>query len=161
MILMEANTLLGPLEGVSPKILTFLGLNGTRMACCHFMAHKKSLFLGPTPSNGPRNGYCPHQNHYVLHHINDRHINSYFQSHPRFKAEDFDHWITLLTVAGCLVNVTACRYIYITDVRRSQLTFQKLTLIMMPMASDAKITHWRVPADGYFPFNIPKHPYRA
>ncbi len=36
---------------------------------------KVSIF-GPTASNSPRNGYCPHQNHYVLRHINNRYINS-------------------------------------------------------------------------------------
>jgi len=37
---------------------------------------KKSWFLGPTPSNGPGNRCCPHQNHYVPSHINNRYINS-------------------------------------------------------------------------------------
>jgi hypothetical protein len=32
MILMRANLLLGPLEGVALKISTFLGTNGTRFA---------------------------------------------------------------------------------------------------------------------------------
>jgi hypothetical protein len=27
---------------------------------------------GPTPSNGPRNGWCPHQKHYVPRHLNSR-----------------------------------------------------------------------------------------
>jgi hypothetical protein len=40
MILMRANPLLGPLEGVSPENLDFLGPNGTCFACCHFRAHK-------------------------------------------------------------------------------------------------------------------------
>ena len=39
---------------------------------------KKVLNSGPTPSNGPRNGYCPPQNHYVPHHINNRYINSFY-----------------------------------------------------------------------------------
>ncbi len=29
---------------------------------------------GPTPSSGPRNEYCLHQNHYVPRHINSRYI---------------------------------------------------------------------------------------
>ncbi len=29
------------------------------------------------PYHVPRNGYCPHQNHYVPRHINNRYINSY------------------------------------------------------------------------------------
>jgi hypothetical protein len=37
---------------------------------------KKVLISGSTPSNGPHNGYCPHQNHYVPRHI-FRYINSY------------------------------------------------------------------------------------
>ncbi len=52
LILMQANSLLGPLEGVGPEI------------------------SGPIPSNGPRNEYCLHQNHYVSRHINNRYINS-------------------------------------------------------------------------------------
>jgi hypothetical protein len=39
---------------------------------------KKVSISGPTPSNGPRNGYCLHQIHYVPRHINNRDINSYF-----------------------------------------------------------------------------------
>ncbi len=31
---------------------------------------------GPTPSSGPRNEYCLHQNHYVPRHINNRYIKS-------------------------------------------------------------------------------------
>ncbi len=34
-------------------------------------------FPGPTPSNGPCNGSCPPQNHYVPRHINNRYFNSY------------------------------------------------------------------------------------
>jgi hypothetical protein len=37
-----------------------------------FQGPKKSQFPGPTPSNGPRNGYCPLQNHYVPRHISNR-----------------------------------------------------------------------------------------
>ncbi len=35
---------------------------------------KKVLISGPTPSNGTCNGYCPHQNHYVPRHVNNRYI---------------------------------------------------------------------------------------
>jgi hypothetical protein len=56
MVLKRANPLLRALQGVGPK---------------------KSRFPGPPPSNSPRNGSCPPQNHYVLSHINNRCINSY------------------------------------------------------------------------------------
>ncbi len=36
MILMRANPLLGPLEGVGPDILTFMDPNGIRFAPCQF-----------------------------------------------------------------------------------------------------------------------------
>ncbi len=38
---------------------------------------KKSWFPGPTPSNAPRNGSCPPQNHYLPRHINKRYITCY------------------------------------------------------------------------------------
>jgi hypothetical protein len=69
MILMRANPLLGPLEGVGPENRDFLG-------------PKQVSFSGPTLSNVPRNWIFPHQNHYVPLHINNRYINSYF--HPDF-----------------------------------------------------------------------------
>ncbi len=56
MVLRRANPLLGALKAVGPGNLDF---------------------PGPTPSNGPRNGSCPPQNHYVPCHINNRYINSY------------------------------------------------------------------------------------
>jgi hypothetical protein len=31
---------------------------GTRFARCHFRAKKSIRFLGPTPSNGPQNGFA-------------------------------------------------------------------------------------------------------
>ncbi len=37
-----------------------------------FQGPKMSPFSGPTPSSGPRNGCCPHQNHFVPSHINNR-----------------------------------------------------------------------------------------
>jgi hypothetical protein len=39
---------------------------------CHFRAQKKSRFSGPAPANDPCNGSCPHQNHYVPGHTNNR-----------------------------------------------------------------------------------------
>jgi hypothetical protein len=38
---------------------------------------KKVSISGPTLSNGPRNEYCPHQNHNIPRHIHNRYINSY------------------------------------------------------------------------------------
>ncbi len=55
----RANPLLGPLEG--------------GFARCHLGAQKFSIFRDP-PSNGPYNGRCPHQNHYVPRHINNSYI---------------------------------------------------------------------------------------
>jgi hypothetical protein len=66
MILRRENRLLGPLEGVSPGNLDFFGPKWPSFR-----------FPGPTPSNGPRNGYCPPQNHYVSRHINNRYMNGY------------------------------------------------------------------------------------
>jgi hypothetical protein len=33
---------------------------------------KEVSISGPSPYNGPRNGYCPPQNHYVPRHKNNR-----------------------------------------------------------------------------------------
>ncbi len=44
----------------------------------HSLRPKKSRFSGPNPYNGPCNGYCPPQNHYVPRHKNNMHINIYF-----------------------------------------------------------------------------------
>ena len=41
---------------------------------------KKVLISGTTPYNGPRNEYCPPQNHYVPRHKNNRYINSYYDT---------------------------------------------------------------------------------
>jgi hypothetical protein len=41
-----------------------------------FPGPKKSQFPGPIPSNVPRNGSCPPQNHYVPRHINNRIVNT-------------------------------------------------------------------------------------
>ncbi len=84
MILRRANPLLGPLEGVQWALdnSTFLGPNDTRFTRCHFRVQKSLDFQAPPPSNGPCNGYCPPQNHYVPRHINNRYINSYFTRSP-------------------------------------------------------------------------------
>jgi hypothetical protein len=36
-------SILDPLEGVGPELSTFLGPNGTRFACCHFIAQKSII----------------------------------------------------------------------------------------------------------------------
>jgi hypothetical protein len=66
MILMRANPLLRPLEGVGPEILTLWG------SLVAISGPKKDSISGPIPSNGPRNGYCPHQNLNVPRHLNNR-----------------------------------------------------------------------------------------
>jgi hypothetical protein len=77
--MMQANSLLEPLEGVDPEISCFWA----QMALTSLFAisgPKKVLISGPTTSNGPRHGYCLHQNYYVPRHINNRYIkniNSY------------------------------------------------------------------------------------
>jgi hypothetical protein len=65
MVLMRANPLLRPLEWVGLEIKTFLGPE---------MAVSKA---SATPSNGLYNAYCPHQNHYLPRHINNRYIYSF------------------------------------------------------------------------------------
>jgi hypothetical protein len=47
-ILMRANPLLGPLEGVGPENIDFLSPNGTKFACCHIRAQKGLNFQSPT-----------------------------------------------------------------------------------------------------------------
>jgi hypothetical protein len=49
MILMAANLLLGPLEGLSLKISTFLGPKGARFACCHFAQKRLDCQSPPLP----------------------------------------------------------------------------------------------------------------
>ncbi len=44
MILMWADPLFRPFEGVGPENLNFLGPNGTQFAHCHFMAQKSLDF---------------------------------------------------------------------------------------------------------------------
>ncbi len=58
---MGANPLLGPLEGVGPENRDFFGpWNGHahERRECH-LGPKKPRFSGPTPSNGPSNGFAP------------------------------------------------------------------------------------------------------
>jgi hypothetical protein len=62
MILMLANPFRRPLEGVALKIETFLGFEMATQSECH-LGPKKSRLSGPTPFNGPSNGFAPHQNH--------------------------------------------------------------------------------------------------
>jgi hypothetical protein len=57
---MQANPLLRALEGAGPEISTFWA----QMALASLIA-----FSGHTPSIGPHNGYCQHQNHYILRHV--------------------------------------------------------------------------------------------
>jgi hypothetical protein len=57
MILMPENTFRGPLEGVSPENREFFGHSkGNERSECH-LGPKMSRFSGPTPSNGPSNGF--------------------------------------------------------------------------------------------------------
>ncbi len=58
--------------------LDFFGPKWHSLRSYPFQGPKKSRFLVPTPSNAPRNGSCPPQNHYVPRHINNRYTNSYF-----------------------------------------------------------------------------------
>jgi hypothetical protein len=53
MILMQANTFLGPLEGMGPGNLDSLGSNWLSERSKPFQGPKKSKFPGPTPFNGP------------------------------------------------------------------------------------------------------------
>jgi hypothetical protein len=51
----------------------FLGSKWHSLCSLPFQGPTKSWFLGsPPPSNGPCNGSCPHQHHYILRHINNR-----------------------------------------------------------------------------------------
>jgi hypothetical protein len=59
MLLMRANPLLRPLEGVGPEIKTFLGPEMATSEASVIWAQKAEI-SGPTPSNGPCNGYCAH-----------------------------------------------------------------------------------------------------
>ncbi len=61
MILMRANPLLLPLEGVSPENRRdFFGpWNGNASEASAIRARKKLRFSVPTPSNGPSNGFVP------------------------------------------------------------------------------------------------------
>jgi hypothetical protein len=50
----------------------------TRFPHYHFRAQNEVSISGPTPSIGPQNSDCPHPNHYVPRHINNRYIHSYY-----------------------------------------------------------------------------------
>ncbi len=53
MILMRANLLLGPLEGVGPENQTFLGPDRQRAERVRFGPEKVKIFRAHPPSNGP------------------------------------------------------------------------------------------------------------
>jgi hypothetical protein len=79
MVMMQANPLLRPLEGVGSEISTFWAQMALALLDA-ISGPKKVLISGPTPSNNPRYGYCPHQNHYIPRHINNRYINTYLRN---------------------------------------------------------------------------------
>ncbi len=54
----------GPLEGVGPENLDFFGPKWHSIRSWPFQGQKKFRFSGPNPSNGPRNGCSPLQNHF-------------------------------------------------------------------------------------------------
>ncbi len=56
------------------KIWGSLFVGTPSFARCHFRA-RESRFSGSLPSNGSCNGCCPHQNHNVPRHKNNRYIN--------------------------------------------------------------------------------------
>jgi hypothetical protein len=55
--LLRENPLLRPLEGVGHENLNFLGPKWHLLRSLPFQGPKKSWFWGPTPSNGPQNGF--------------------------------------------------------------------------------------------------------
>ncbi len=55
---------------------TFLGPEWPSLRALPFRVQKPSKFSEPTPSNGPCNGCCLHQNYYVLRYFNNRYVNS-------------------------------------------------------------------------------------
>jgi hypothetical protein len=78
MIWMLANPFLGHWNGGALKYQLFRAQTAlASLVGWHFRAQKVSI-SGPTPSNGPCNGYFPHQNHDVPHYINNRYINIYY-----------------------------------------------------------------------------------
>ncbi len=56
MILMQTNSLLGPLEGVGPEISTFLGPMALALLFA-ISGPKKDSISGPTPYNDPCNEF--------------------------------------------------------------------------------------------------------
>ncbi len=60
-----------PPSNVNKIISTFFGPKWHSLRSWPFQGPKKSRFSEPTPSNGPRNGCGPHQNHFVPPHINN------------------------------------------------------------------------------------------
>ncbi len=58
MILMGANPLFGPLVGVGPENLDFFVPKWHSLRSLPFQGPKDSI-SGPTPFNGPRNGFPP------------------------------------------------------------------------------------------------------
>jgi hypothetical protein len=70
MIWMQVISFLGPLEREGPEKKMSLTL------LVAISGPKKSQFSGPTPSNGPINGFA-HINSIMSRHINYRYINSY------------------------------------------------------------------------------------
>jgi hypothetical protein len=74
MVMMQANPLLRPSE-----ISTFWAQMALALLDA-ISGPKKVLISGPTPSNDPRYGYCPHQNHYIPRHINNRYIDAYLRN---------------------------------------------------------------------------------
>ncbi len=59
MILMGANQFWGPMERVGPEIRDFYeSWKGNEQSKCH-LSPRKLRFSGPTPSNGPNNGFAP------------------------------------------------------------------------------------------------------
>ncbi len=62
-----------------------------------------------TPSNGPRNGYCPHQNHYFPRHINNMYFNSY--NHTRRRHSNNIWFLKLLIFLPTLFTWVVCRHL--------------------------------------------------
>jgi hypothetical protein len=76
MILMGANPLLGPLEGVGPE---YRDIFETQMALASLdviSVPKIILIFRSPPFQWPSSWICPHQNDFVPRHINNRYIKS-------------------------------------------------------------------------------------
>jgi hypothetical protein len=59
MILMGANSLLGPLDGLGLENLDFFGPKWHLLRSLPFQGPIKSRFSRPSPSNGPSNEFAP------------------------------------------------------------------------------------------------------